>query len=76
MLHVRMGDRLAADASEKLVRVGLTVSATLRILLSRIVKKADCRPGSPPIQKLMTLGSAPRCRRPLPVRGPPCPIDR
>jgi DNA-damage-inducible protein J len=36
MLHVRVDDQLKAEASEKLARVGLTVSDAVRILLTRI----------------------------------------
>jgi DNA-damage-inducible protein J len=36
MLHVRIDDRLKAQASETLARVGLTVSDAVRILLTRV----------------------------------------
>lgn len=39
MLHVRVDDKLKADATEKLAHVGLTVSDAVRILLTRIAKE-------------------------------------
>ena len=45
MLHVRVDDRLKADASEKLARVGLTVSDAVRILLTRVSKEGGLPAG-------------------------------
>lgn len=39
MLHIRVDDKLKADAAEKLAGVGLTVSDAVRILLTRVVKE-------------------------------------
>lgn len=39
MLHVRVDDKLKADATEKLSSIGLTVSDAVRILLTRITKE-------------------------------------
>jgi DNA-damage-inducible protein J len=39
MLHVRVDDKLKAEAAEKLANVGLTVSDAVRILLTRIAKE-------------------------------------
>jgi DNA-damage-inducible protein J len=39
MLHIRIDDKLKADATEKLASVGLTVSDAVRILLTRVVKE-------------------------------------
>jgi DNA-damage-inducible protein J len=39
MLHIRIDDKLKADATEKLANVGLTVSDAVRILLTRVVKE-------------------------------------
>lgn len=39
MLHIRVDDKLKADAAEKLAVVGLTVSDAVRILLTRVVKE-------------------------------------
>ena len=39
MLHIRVDDKLKADATEKLANFGLTVSDAVRILLTRIVKE-------------------------------------
>ena len=39
MLHVRVDDKLKADATEKLASVGLTLSDAVRILLTRITKE-------------------------------------
>ena len=39
MLHIRVDDKLKADATEKLANVGLTVSDAVRILLTRVVKE-------------------------------------
>jgi len=36
MLHVRVDERLKAEAAENLARVGLTVSDAVRILLTRV----------------------------------------
>lgn len=45
MLHVRVDDRLKADASEKLARIGLTVSDAVRILLTRVAKEGGLPAG-------------------------------
>ena len=39
MLHVRVDDKLKAEAAEKLADFGLTVSDAVRILLTRIAKE-------------------------------------
>lgn len=39
MLHVRVDEKLKADAAEKLASVGLTVSDAVRILLTRVSKE-------------------------------------
>ena len=39
MLHVRVDDKLKADAANKLADVGLTVSDAVRILLTRVCKE-------------------------------------
>lgn len=38
MLHVRIDEKLKADATETLAGIGLTVSDAVRILLTRITK--------------------------------------
>ncbi|WP_323991494.1 type II toxin-antitoxin system RelB/DinJ family antitoxin [Nguyenibacter sp. L1] len=45
MLHVRIDDRLKAEATEKLADLGLTVSDAVRILLTRVVKDGGLPPG-------------------------------
>ncbi len=39
MLHVRIDDRLKAQATEKLANIGLTVSDAVRILLTRVARE-------------------------------------
>ncbi|MGX9937787.1 type II toxin-antitoxin system RelB/DinJ family antitoxin [Advenella kashmirensis] len=39
MLHVRVNDKLKADAAANLANFGLTVSNAVRILLTRITKE-------------------------------------
>src|SRR5208282_493891 len=39
MLHVRVDDRLKAEAAEKLSNVGLTISDAVRIFLTRVAKE-------------------------------------
>lgn len=39
MLHIRVDEKLKADAATKLADFGLTVSDAVRILLTRIVKE-------------------------------------
>lgn len=39
MLHVRVDDKLKADAAKNLANFGLTVSDAVRILLTRITKE-------------------------------------
>ncbi|MWP40125.1 type II toxin-antitoxin system RelB/DinJ family antitoxin [Rhodobacter sphaeroides] len=39
MLHVRVDDRLKAEAAEVLASVGLTTSDAVRVLLTRIVEE-------------------------------------
>jgi DNA-damage-inducible protein J len=45
MLHVRVDDNLKVDASEKLARVGLTVSDAVRILLTRVSQEGGLPAG-------------------------------
>lgn len=45
MLHIRVDDRLKADAAEKLANVGLTVSDAVRILLTRIAREGGLPAG-------------------------------
>jgi DNA-damage-inducible protein J len=45
MLHVRVDDRLKAQASKKLARVGLTVSDAVRILLTRVAAEGGLPAG-------------------------------
>jgi DNA-damage-inducible protein J len=45
MLHIRIDDKLKADATEKLASFGLTVSDAVRILLTRVVKEGALPPG-------------------------------
>jgi DNA-damage-inducible protein J len=45
MLHIRVDDKLKADAAEKLATVGLTVSDAVRILLTRVVKEGGLPAG-------------------------------
>lgn len=45
MLHVRVDDRLKAEAAEKLANVGLTVSDAVRILLTRVAKEGGLPAG-------------------------------
>lgn len=45
MLHVRLDERLKADAAEKLASVGLTVSDAVRILLTRVSKEGGLPAG-------------------------------
>ena len=39
MIHVRVNDKLKADAAKKLSNLGLTVSDAVRILLTRITQE-------------------------------------
>ena len=39
MLHVRVDDRLKAEATETLASFGLTVSDAVRIILTRVTKE-------------------------------------
>lgn len=45
MLHVRVDDKLKADATEKLASFGLTVSDAVRILLTRIANEGTLPAG-------------------------------
>ncbi len=45
MLHVRVDDDLKREATEKLARVGLTVSDAVRILLTRVAREGGLPPG-------------------------------
>lgn len=45
MLHIRVDDRLKAEAAEKLANVGLTVSDAVRILLTRVAKEGGLPAG-------------------------------
>ena len=45
MLHVRVDEKLKADAADKLGAVGLTVSDAVRILLTRVVQEGGLPAG-------------------------------
>lgn len=45
MLHVRVDDKLKADATKTLANVGLTVSDAVRILLTRVTKEGGLPAG-------------------------------
>ncbi len=45
MLHIRVDDKLKADAAEKLANFGLTVSDAVRILLTRVAKEGGLPAG-------------------------------
>jgi DNA-damage-inducible protein J len=45
MLHIRVDDKLKADAAETLGRVGLTVSDAVRILLTRVASEGGLPAG-------------------------------
>lgn len=45
MLHIRIDDRLKAEATENLASFGLTVSDAVRILLTRVVKEGGLPAG-------------------------------
>lgn len=45
MLHIRVDDKLKADAAEKLASFGLTVSDAVRILLTRVAKEGGLPAG-------------------------------
>jgi len=45
MLHVRVSDKVKAEAAKKLEHVGLTLSDAVRILLTRIAVEGGLPPG-------------------------------
>lgn len=45
MLHIRVDDRLKAEASETLANLGLTISDAVRILLTRVAREGALPPG-------------------------------
>lgn len=45
MLHVRVNDKLKAEAAETLANFGLTVSDAVRILLTRVTKEGGLPAG-------------------------------
>jgi len=45
MLHVRVDDKLKADAAEKLASFGLSVSGAVRILLTRVAREGGLPAG-------------------------------
>jgi DNA-damage-inducible protein J len=45
MLHVRVDDKVKAEAAEKLANFGLTISDAVRILLTRIAKEGGLPAG-------------------------------
>lgn len=45
MLHIRVDDKLKADAAAKLAAVGLTVSDAVRILLTRVSQEGGLPAG-------------------------------
>lgn len=45
MLHIRVDDKLKADATEKLANIGLSVSDAVRIFLTRVIKEGGLPAG-------------------------------
>ncbi len=45
MLHIRVDEKLKADATEKLANVGLSVSDAVRIFLTRVTKEGGLPAG-------------------------------
>jgi len=45
MLHVRVDEKLKAEAAEKLANVGLSISDAVRILLTRVAKEGGLPAG-------------------------------
>ncbi len=45
MLHVRVDNKIKAEAAENLAHVGLTVADAVRILLTRVVKEGGLPAG-------------------------------
>jgi len=45
MLHVRVDDKLKADAAEKLASFGLSISDAVRILLTRVAREGGLPAG-------------------------------
>ncbi|MGV6872465.1 type II toxin-antitoxin system RelB family antitoxin [Pseudochelatococcus sp. B33] len=45
MLHIRVDERLKAEATEALAKVGLTVSDAVRILLTRVTREGGLPAG-------------------------------
>lgn len=76
MLHIRVDDKLKADAAEKLAGVGLTVSDAVRILLTRVVKEGALPAGSRPTRRPTMPGSGRRSRRRWPTHGRRCRTSR
>lgn len=76
MLHVRVDDKLKADATEKLAEFGLTISDAVRILLTRVAKEGGLPAGLTTDARRTTRGSAPKSRKPWPIRGRRCRTSR
>jgi len=64
MLHVRVSDRVKAEAAKKLENVGLTLSDAVRILLTRIAKEGGLPPGLTRIPQTMMHGLRRKCTKP------------
>jgi len=59
MIHVRVDDKLKAEAAEKLANFGLTLSDAVRILLTRIAKEGGLPAGltADPDRMVVTVGA-------------------
>ena len=76
MLHVRIDDKLKADAAETLGNVGLSISDAVHILLTRVVKEGALPAGLTQTRMLTTPGSRPRSTKPWQIPVPPKHMSR
>ena len=76
MLHIRVDDKLKADAAEQLAGVGLTVSDAVRILLTRVVKEGALPAGLTADPEAYDAWFRRRSRRRWPTHGRRCRTSR
>src|ERR1700757_2061924 len=73
MLHIRVDDRLKADATETLARFGLTVSDAVRILLTRVAQEGALPAGLTADPEAHDAWFRAQVRNALADRRPPVP---
>jgi hypothetical protein len=71
LVQTRIDAEVKERATAVLDNIGLTVSDVMRIVLTRVARRAHCRRVLLLTLRPMTPGSEPRCKKPWTIGAPP-----